>query len=264
MSRRRLGQPAIRSRPVNPYAFGANPSVPSHGGVPGIDAQLLQDFRAKTAGTSALGGGHSGFTGNMANEGGFGGMASTTSSAVRQQQRMVNEPAHLQTRTLSARSAGASTGASEYVALRQKVEALSTTVQNWHQLLTEITQAVFVVLATSMVDHLPFYIELPTNKEDLRSPDGHLSAGEKVTLIYPQFTTSPLLFMRMRRCNPHTGGIEQFYVPVMNQSLSPKELVEYTGLTSSAEQYVDWFHNPGEDDPCPVDDDDLEPPGSTF
>ncbi len=136
----------------------------------------------------------------------------------------------------------------ELTALKQQVQQLSGTVSQWQQILTEITQAVFVVNATAVADNIPYYAELPETKADLQSANvGHIGKGTKVTLMYPQFRRPDLLFMRVRVVDAHTADVQQYYVPVANQGLSAKDLQQYTGLDPQQEQYFDHFHNPGSD-----------------
>jgi hypothetical protein len=136
----------------------------------------------------------------------------------------------------------------ELMALKQQVQTLSGTVSQWQQILTEITQAVFVVNATATADNIPYYAELPENKEDLKSANvGNISKGTKVTLMYPQFRRPDMLFMRLRVVDAHTADVQQYYVPVANQGLSAKDLLQCTGLNAEQDQYFDNFHNPGSD-----------------
>jgi hypothetical protein len=136
----------------------------------------------------------------------------------------------------------------ELTALKQQVQQLSGTVSQWQQILTEITQAVFVVNATATADNIPYYAELPESKDDLKSANvGNISKGTKVTLMYPQFRRPDLLFMRLRVVDAHTADVQQYYVPVANQGLSAKDLLQYTGLNAEQDQYFDNFHNPGSD-----------------
>ena len=136
----------------------------------------------------------------------------------------------------------------ELTALKQQVQTLSGTVSQWQQILTEITQAVFVVNATATADIIPYYAELPESKDDLKSANvGYISKGTKVTLMYPQFRRPDMLFMRLRVVDAHTADVQQYYVPVANQGLSAKDLLHYTGLHAEQDQYFDNFHNPGSD-----------------
>ena len=140
----------------------------------------------------------------------------------------------------------------EVAQLKQQVAQLSSTVQNWHQVLSEITQAVFLVCATCIVERVPYYLELPDGKRALKAPEGHINEGDKVTLMYPQLPHPDMLYMRVRKCDSRCGDIQLFYVPIANVSMSPQELYESTGINSSAEQYFDYFHNPGDKDPNPA------------
>lgn len=135
----------------------------------------------------------------------------------------------------------------ELVDLKRQVMSLSTTVQNWHQCLSEMTEAVFVVTATAQVDGLPFYTELPTTRAALKAPDGRLRIDQRVCLLYPQFPLTELLFMRYRWCDADTGEIVQYYVPVANRSLPPHDLYEVTGVNTEATRFFGNFHCPGTD-----------------
>lgn len=137
----------------------------------------------------------------------------------------------------------------ESTALSQQVHALNEVVQNWTQILNEVTQSVFVVCATTVVDKVPYYLELPENKDALKAPTGHLALHSHITMMYPQFPRPDLLYMRFRQCDVHTGEVQQYYIPIANQSLSSSELTRYLGLDSTVGQYVDFFHNPGDENP---------------
>lgn len=134
-------------------------------------------------------------------------------------------------------------GAREIVALKQQVQTLASQVQQWQQILTEITQSVFVLNATVSVDNLPYYTELPATKLDLAGYTGRLSAHTRVTVMYPQLQRSDFIFMRLRLCDPHTGEVQQYYIPVANNGLTSQDLQKLQLVDG---QYLDNFSNPGE------------------
>jgi hypothetical protein len=219
----------IKRRPPPGQQGQQGPSTPNACN-PSAESLLMQEFRAKTAPGSS-----------------FSDMAFMGSGAIRNQQRTIQNPRQPPARTVHV----SGDTNKEIVALKQQIHSLNTTVQNWHQVLTEITQAVFVVNATCAVDQVPYYIEMPEGKEALRSPVDYVRAGQKVTLMYPQFQRPDMLYMRLRVCDEHSAEVQQYYVPVANQGLSTRDLVELTGINADVDQYFDWFHNPGEADPAP-------------
>lgn len=133
--------------------------------------------------------------------------------------------------------------------LERKVQELQQIVDDWHQVLKEVTQAVVPVVATAIADMVPYYSELPESESDLASPVGRISVGRKAMLIYPQFERASLLFMRMRMIDPHTGEVQQFYVPVGNEAFDDAELAEATRIDTAHQQFFSGFHLPGETDP---------------
>ena len=70
--------------------------------------------------------------------------------------------------------------------------------------------------------------------------------------MYPQVVQDNFIYMRLRLVDEHSGDVQLFYTPIANQSLTRKQL-SAVGITSDADQYFDWFHNPGDPDPCPTD-----------
>lgn len=140
----------------------------------------------------------------------------------------------------------------EITALKHKLEQCLSKVQTWNEILTEITQSVFILCATATIDSIPYYSEIPTSERDIASAVGRLNAGDKVTLMYPQVVQDSFIFMRIRLVDVHSGDVQLFYTPIANQSLTRKQLGA-AGITSDADQYFDWFHNPGDPDPCPTD-----------
>lgn len=195
-----------------------------------MESKLLSEFRSKTAPPA-----HD----NV--------MAQLGSSVTRNQQMNLQNPRQAPERAVRITQEPTR----ELAQQKQDLMRLNTTVQNWHQVLTEMTQAVFLVCATCVVDNVPFFVDLPESKGALRSSAGTLSAGDQVTLMYPQLSRPDMIYMRVRRCDPRCGDIQIFYVPVANQTLTERELADYAGISSSADQYFDWFHNPGEPSPQP-------------
>lgn len=138
----------------------------------------------------------------------------------------------------------------------QKLLEIERQMKKWEGILTELSEAVFVVCATVVTDNVPFYTELPRTEADLRVPAGTLPAGTKVTLVYPQYPHLGLLFMRARFTNPSTSAIDQPFVPVANMKLPPHQVQALTGINSADAQYLNYFHNPGEADPAVAADDE--------
>lgn len=132
--------------------------------------------------------------------------------------------------------------------LEQQVQSLSATVQSWHEILNEITQAVFPQLATALVD-LPYYDNLPETSEDLRHATGVIRADTVGTLIFPQVERAGLLFMRLRTTASATGAVKQYYVPVTNEKLTTTELHQYARINSADDKFFDGFHMAGEPNP---------------
>lgn len=151
-------------------------------------------------------------------------------------------------------TSGPSDMAAEIKRLKEQVASLTTTVSDWQQVLSEITESVFPILGTCTVDNVPYYTDPPEQREALRAPIGHVEKNQIATLIYPQITRCGLLFMRIRTTCPRTGELQQHYVPVANQSMSPSDLYEYTGINTSAFEFFQGFHGPGEPNPGIEDD----------
>ena len=118
---------------------------------------------------------------------------------------------------------------------------IAAVVQQWQQILSEVTQAVFVVVGDVLVPQLPLYMELPTTKTDV--PVTY--ATGTVTLLYPQYTREDYIYMRVRVVNSQTAEVQQYYAPVAPNN--DKTLLQgaYYPL------YVGRFRNPGE--PVPAD-----------
>ena len=127
--------------------------------------------------------------------------------------------------------------------LQNQVQALTSRVQQWQQILTEITQSVFVLRATVTVDSLPYYTELPTAKNQLLGFTGTLAKDQEVTVMFPQLQRADFVYMRLRLCNPDTAEVQQYYVPVANNGLTAQDLQP---LQLRDGQYMNRFRNPGE------------------
>jgi hypothetical protein len=121
---------------------------------------------------------------------------------------------------------------------------IASTVQQWQQILSEVTQAVFVVVGEVVVPELPLYVDIPVTKVDAANPT--LVATGTVTLLYPQFVRDEYIFMRVRQVDPKTAEVQQYYAPVA--PAHDKSLLN--GVYYS--QYVSRFRNPGE--PTPASD----------
>ena len=140
---------------------------------------------------------------------------------------------------------------SDITALKQKLEHCITKVNTWNEILTEMTQSVFVLCATTTTDSIPFYADVPSSMKNVAAPVGRLALGEKVTLMNPQVVQSNFIFMRLRRVDPRSGDVTLYYTPIANQSMTQQQLSDVAGIQSDADQYFDWFHNPGDVDPNP-------------
>ncbi len=125
---------------------------------------------------------------------------------------------------------------------------IASTVQQWQQILSEVTQAVFVILGDVLVPALPVYMDLPTTKADLKAPVRTVSGT--VTILYPQFTRDEYVFMRVRIVDPQTAEVQQYYAPIA--PAHEKSLLNGVFYP----QYVGRFRNPGE--PVPSDTDTVE------
>ena len=194
------------------------------------DEDLLREFRQKTAPTSNL---QSGVRVDDAASG-------ASQMAARQPDaRMLRVPQNV---------------SAELAALKSKLDQCVSKVSNWSQVLTEVTQSVFVLCATCTVANVPYYLDVPENERALSSPVGRLDAGRKVTLLYPQLVRNNMIYMRIRLVDEHSGDVQLYYVPIANQSLTQTQLAQTVGINSTADQYFDWFHNPGDPDPAPVDE----------
>lgn len=155
----------------------------------------------------------------------------------------VAEPATSSIITSSAMSA-----VSSRVSANMTIAQIASTVQQWQQILSEVTQAVFVILGEVLVPALPLYVDLPTTKADLAAPVRTVSGT--VTILYPQFTREEYIFMRVRVVDPHTAEVQQYYAPIAPAN---EKTLFVDGKYFS--QYVGKFRNPGE--PCPSDIEDL-------
>lgn len=133
--------------------------------------------------------------------------------------------------------------------LAEQVATLQQVVSGWDGILREITQSVFACVATTAVDSVPYFTELPKVATDLAAPHSRLAAGQLATLVYPQLQAVGLLFMRLRVTDAATGEIEQFYVPVSNMRQTNEQAAALLGTETVSHAYFDHFHNPGETDP---------------
>ena len=122
---------------------------------------------------------------------------------------------------------------------------IASTVQQWQQILSEVTQAVFVVVGKVLVPELPLYMDLPTSKADMNAPARTISGT--ITVLYPQFTREDYVFMRVRVVDPQTAEVQQYYAPI-----APTNEKALLNKVYHA-QYVGCFRNPGE--PVPSDGD---------
>ena len=202
--------------------------------VPSSDNDLLQEFRAKSAPSSSLKSGISREDQTAFNE-----LSGTVATLQRADTRMQRVPQNV---------------AAELAMLKAKVEQCASKVANWSQVLTEVTQSVFVLCATVTVNNIPYYMEIPENDRALGSPVGRLTAGRKVTLMYPQLVRNNMIYMRLRLVDVNSGDVQLYYVPIANQSLTQTQLARTVGIESTADQYFDYFHNPGDVDPAPADE----------
>ena len=125
---------------------------------------------------------------------------------------------------------------------------IASTVQQWQQILSEITQAVFVVVGEVLVPSLPLYVDLPTTKADLAAPVRSVSGT--ITVLYPQFTREEYIFMRVRVVDPNTAEVQQYYAPI-----APANEKNLFMNGSYYPQYVGNFRNPGEPGPSPDTED---------
>lgn len=176
-------------------------------------------------------------------------MPAHTQPPPRNEYAPVQSPLRQQSRTLAARAGASSATATEFSRLDRDVKELRADFDKQASFFKEFGQSTFMVIGTCMVERVPFYAELPKTKKDLEAHEGYINEGDKVTLMFPQLSTSMLLFMRVRRCDPHTMEVGNFFVPIFNEALNPNELYKLTGINSNAMQYFDWFHIPGEKDP---------------
>lgn len=131
------------------------------------------------------------------------------------------------------------------VSANMTLPQIAAVVQQWQQILGEVTQAVFVVVGDVLVPQLPLYMELPNTKTDLANPVTHVNGT--VTLLYPQYTREDYIYMRVRVVDPHTAEVQQYYAPVGPSN--EKSLLNGTYYSL----YVGRFRNPGE----PVPDIDV-------
>lgn len=169
-------------------------------------------------------------------------------AATRVQQQQVQQP------TSSRAQAESSNVAGRDAQLKQQLSGMKETISNWNQILSEMTQSVVLLCATVVVEQIPYYMEFPDSKNALQSPVGYVYKNQKITLVYPQTLRPNLLFMRLRKCDPNTGEVQMFYMPIANNTLTPQELRDLVKISDpSASQYVDHFHNPGERDPAVSD-----------
>jgi hypothetical protein len=199
------------------------------------DTSLLDEFRAKSAPTSNLK--SNAYT--VEDQAAFTELSGSVATMQRADARMPRVPQNV---------------SAELASLKAKVEQCASKVANWHQVLTEITQSVFILVATCTVSNVPYYADIPENDRALASPVGRLESGRKVTLLYPQLVRNNMIYMRLRLVDQHSGDVQMYYVPIANQSLTQTQLARTVGINSTADQYFDWFHSPGETDPAPADD----------
>lgn len=141
-------------------------------------------------------------------------------------------------------SASAAAAVPARVSPNLNLAQIASTVQQWQQILSEVTQAVFVVVGEVVVPELPLYVDIPVTKVDMANPT--LVATGTVTLLYPQFVREEYIFMRVRQVDPKTAEVQQYYAPVA--PAHEKSLLN--GVYYS--QYVSQFRNPGE--PMPASD----------
>jgi hypothetical protein len=130
------------------------------------------------------------------------------------------------------------------VAPNLNLAQIASTVQQWQQILSEVTQAVFVVVGEVAVPQLPLFVDLPVTKADLANPARTITGT--VTVLYPQFVREEYIFMRVRVVDPNTAEVQQYYAPIA--PAHEKSLLN--GVYYS--QYVGQFRNPGE--PVPSSD----------
>lgn len=140
--------------------------------------------------------------------------------------------------------------------LVRRVATLGAQVDQWDKVLREISESIFLQVATAMVD-LPYYTDQPESLNDLRHPTGTVPAGTKVNIMFPQIQTNTLIYMRLRTCDAKYGSCNVYYLPVGRQNMSNDELWTYLRIKAthlpdgpSSCQFVAGFHMPGTDPPA--------------
>ena len=88
-------------------------------------------------------------------------------------------------------------------------------MEQWNQILTEITQSVSILCSTCTAN-VPYFTDIPENDRALASPIGRVAVGEKVTLMFPQLVRYNLIYMRLRKVDQHSGDVQLYYVPIAN------------------------------------------------
>lgn len=135
-------------------------------------------------------------------------------------------------------SSSASSAVPARLSSNMSLPQIAAVVQQWQQILGEVTQAVFVIVGDVLVPQLPLYMELPNTKNDLANPVMH--AQGTVTLLYPQYTREDYIYMRIRVVDPNTAEVQQYYAPV--GPTNERSLLQGTYYPV----YVGRFRNPGE------------------
>jgi hypothetical protein len=132
--------------------------------------------------------------------------------------------------------------------LAETVASLKATVSEWEKVWDEMSDSVFDMVCDVKVNNLPFYKTLPTNEEDLGSPQStRLQRGQSIVVVYPQYKRAGLLFMRMRKINHNTGAIKSYFVPIKNFSDTNNDvLAELAGINTTTKDFVGNFRLPGE------------------
>ena len=115
------------------------------------DDSLLQEFRSKTAPTSNLRSHQSAITASDAAA--FSEMKAGFQQPQGGGDRMPRIPQN---------------ASAEIAALKQKLEQCLSKVQTWNEILTEMTQSVFILCATATIDSIPYYSDIPQTSATLR------------------------------------------------------------------------------------------------
>lgn len=131
--------------------------------------------------------------------------------------------------------------------LAETVANLKTTVNEWEKAWEEMSDSVFDMVCEVKVNNLPFYKTLPTNEEDLGSPQStRLQRGQTIVVVYPQYKRANMLFMRMRKVNRNTGAIKSYFVPIKNFGVDADVLADMAGINTASSDFVGNFRLPGE------------------